>query len=119
MISVLSALLTVAAGTYLILLTVRCLRPGSFDASFVSSAGRTAGIWLLGSAAFSLVCAPDIKKTPLPPNRAGVSSRRTRAYRALTLILAAALIALGVQNGGLRDVLIKAVNICSECIGLG
>ncbi|MFR0735032.1 MAG: CD1871A family CXXC motif-containing protein [Oscillospiraceae bacterium] len=23
------------------------------------------------------------------------------------------------MNGGLRDVLVKAVNICTECIGLG
>ena len=28
-------------------------------------------------------------------------------------------IVLGVMNGGLRDVLVKAVNICTECIGLG
>ena len=34
-------------------------------------------------------------------------------------LLAAALIALGVLNGGLRDVLVKAVRICTECIGLG
>ena len=29
------------------------------------------------------------------------------------------LIVLGVLNGGARDVLAKAVKICSECIGLG
>ena len=34
-------------------------------------------------------------------------------------ILAAALVVLGVGNGGMRDVLIKAINICTECIGLG
>ncbi len=28
-------------------------------------------------------------------------------------------IVLGILNGGMRDVLIKAVNICAECIGLG
>ena len=33
--------------------------------------------------------------------------------------LALVLILLGILNGGLRDVLIKAVNICTECIGLG
>lgn len=32
---------------------------------------------------------------------------------------AAAFIVLGVMNGGLRDVLVKAINICTECIGLG
>lgn len=29
------------------------------------------------------------------------------------------LIVFGVLNGGLRDVLVKAINICTECIGLG
>lgn len=29
------------------------------------------------------------------------------------------LIAAGILNGGMRDVLIKAINICTECIGLG
>jgi hypothetical protein len=33
--------------------------------------------------------------------------------------LAATLIVLGINNGGMRDVLIKAINICTECIGLG
>ncbi len=28
-------------------------------------------------------------------------------------------IVLGILNGGMRDVLIKAINICAECIGLG
>ena len=32
---------------------------------------------------------------------------------------AAVLIVLGIRNGGMRDVLIKAINICTECIGLG
>ena len=39
--------------------------------------------------------------------------------RGLLLGLAAALILEGVRNGGLRDMLIKATNICTECIGLG
>lgn len=29
------------------------------------------------------------------------------------------LILLGIENGGMRDVLVKAINICTECIGLG
>lgn len=35
------------------------------------------------------------------------------------LLTALALIAIGVSNGGMRDVWVKAVNICTECIGLG
>ncbi len=29
------------------------------------------------------------------------------------------LVALGVYNGGMKDVLLKAINICTQCIGLG
>ena len=37
------------------------------------------------------------------------------------LLLAAALVltGLGIANGGVRDVLLKAAAICTECIGLG
>ncbi len=45
--------------------------------------------------------------------------KRERLVRCLLLLAAAGLIALGVLNGGMRDVLIKAINICTECIGLG
>ena len=41
------------------------------------------------------------------------------ALRLTLYLLAAALIVSGVLNGGLRDVLVKAINICTECIGLG
>ena len=51
--------------------------------------------------------APAEKKRMLPPLRIAL-------YAA-----AVVLIALGVANGGLWDVLVKAVNICTECIGLG
>lgn len=42
-----------------------------------------------------------------------------RKLRIFLLLLAAALLAAGVCNGGMRDVWVKAVNICTECIGLG
>lgn len=32
---------------------------------------------------------------------------------------AVVLVVLGIRNGGMRDVLVKAINICTECIGLG
>lgn len=41
------------------------------------------------------------------------------AARAAMFALAVALLALGAANGGMRDVLVKAINICTECIGLG
>lgn len=41
-------------------------------------------------------------------------------YIRIALYVAAiVLIVLGINNGGMRDVLIKAINICTECIGLG
>ena len=49
-----------------------------------------------------------------------VKETRGKALLRLGLIgAAAALIILGVINGGLRDVFVKAINICTECIGLG
>ena len=44
---------------------------------------------------------------------------RLRALRAVLFLLAAGLIAAGALNGSARDVFSKAVQICSECIGLG
>lgn len=41
------------------------------------------------------------------------------ALRVALLAAAVVLIGLGVQNGGMFDVLVKAINICTECIGLG
>lgn len=39
--------------------------------------------------------------------------------RAILFIISAALIVYGILNGSMRDVLYKAITICSECIGLG
>lgn len=48
------------------------------------------------------------------PRKPWLPSVRVALYAA-----AIALVILGVMNGGMRDVLIKAINICTECIGLG
>lgn len=45
--------------------------------------------------------------------------RGITVLRVLLALLAAMLLAAGVMNGGMRDVLVKAINICTECIGLG
>jgi hypothetical protein len=39
--------------------------------------------------------------------------------RLLLLALSAGLILHGILNGSMQDVFVKAVNICTECIGLG
>ena len=44
---------------------------------------------------------------------------RGKALWAALFAGALVLIVLGVLNGGARDVLAKAIKICSECIGLG
>ena len=50
------------------------------------------------------------------PQRPG---RRLRLLRLSLLLLSVLLIAAGVRNGGLEDVLTKASAICMECIGIG
>ena len=53
-----------------------------------------------------------VPEAPAKPSRMGY-------VRIALYAVAAALIVLGINNGGMRDVLIKAINICTECIGLG
>jgi len=90
---------------------------------------KAVGPWLAAAfaagcvaAVYSRVCAERMtallrkqpKAEPVPVGEKSLLPAR--------LILAAAavvLIALGVANGGMRDVLVKAINICTECIGLG
>ena len=40
-------------------------------------------------------------------------------FRTALLVVAFALLIVGIVGGGMADVLSKAVNICTECIGLG
>ena len=48
-----------------------------------------------------------------------VNPRTVTIVRTVFIILAVVFIFMGIANGGARDVLIKAVNICTECVGLG
>ena len=49
----------------------------------------------------------------------GSRKRLVMWVRIIVLAAAAAMIIAGALNGSLRDVLIKAINLCTECIGLG
>ena len=42
-----------------------------------------------------------------------------QAVRIIVLVLAVIFIIAGIFNGSMRDVLYKAIKICTECIGLG
>ena len=55
-------------------------------------------------------------KAPAKPVQKG---SRNRLLRPALYFVAIVFIVLGVMNGGLKDVLVKAINICTECIGLG
>ena len=52
--------------------------------------------------------------TPAPRKNTGIA-----AARAVLLVAALGLLVYGFVSGGTADVLTKAVNICTECIGLG
>jgi len=47
-----------------------------------------------------------------PPKRTGI-------LQAVVIVAALLLILAGVLNGSARDVLYKAITICTECVGLG
>lgn len=60
------------------------------------------------------------RKHPVKPGKiAATSPASPAAARWVCLAVAVALIVLGVINGGHKDVLDKAIKICTECIGLG
>lgn len=48
-----------------------------------------------------------------------IPARTVSITQMVLIVLAVAFIIMGIANGGARDVLIKAVNICTECVGLG
>ena len=74
-------------------------------------------IALLANCVFKLHDGEDEKKTD--GKNDGVPVYGPLWLRYALLGLALVLTVLGILNGGLRDVLVKAVNICTECIGLG
>ncbi len=63
---------------------------------------------------------PDSKKSTendkSPDNN---SNRKITIIRSVILLIGIGLLAYGFFSGGTADVLTKAVNICTECIGLG
>ena len=91
------------------------LRNGAWDPErAMEQMLRRVGPWMaLGFAAAAVLDADSGAKMP------GAPARAVGAARMLLYAAAAAFIVLGAMNGGLRDVLVKAGNLCTECIGLG
>lgn len=44
---------------------------------------------------------------------------KKRGFALLALLLAAALMVVGVTEGQAKEVMMKAVRVCLECIGVG
>ena len=118
------ALCTLAVGALLCFRCLQLYRSGGFSRENVLGLLRGDAPWLLGflgTAVISLLflrapaekTAVDGSMEPMKP------LARQRALRILLYACAILLTLAGVLNGGLRDVLIKAINICTECIGLG
>ena len=53
------------------------------------------------------------------PVRPEADMKHKEMIRAVLVVVAAALIIAGILNGSALDVLVKAIHICTECIGLG
>ncbi len=64
-------------------------------------------------------CAEKPGQVSVKPCMPAAPVKHVGVLRGLVLTAALALILLGILNGSARDVLIKAITICSECIGLG
>ena len=69
--------------------------------------------------AIMLLPAPAAEKKPSGKQTPTLSKNTIFVLRVVLLAAALAMIALGIFNGGVQDVLQKAIKICTECIGLG
>ena len=67
----------------------------------------------IASGAKKASCIDNVK------SESNTSKRIILALRVAVLALSVVFIIDGITNGGFSDVLIKAINICTECIGLG
>ena len=139
-----TALLLTAAAALLIAQAVMIYRAGNAPENWTAAGVRVqpmysraivaerlgaivAPLWAcVAAAAAGLALRAGLGEEPRRPAASGrvsappcVRPRGRTATRAILLAASAVLIIHGVLNGGLWDVLVKAVNICTECIGLG
>ena len=61
----------------------------------------------------------DRPSDPAGPVKPEPGQKHRRIVQAAIVVTAVLLIAAGILNGSAGDVLVKAIHICTECIGLG
>ena len=66
-----------------------------------------------------LLPAPAAERKPSGKHQSELPDYTIFVLRIALLIVAVAMIIAGIFNGGVQDVLQKAIKICTECIGLG
>ena len=84
-------------------------------------------LWLIAVILARVYHEKQSKKRPVParvpaqwlPMKPIREAPKTAVLRRALYAAAVLFIVLGVLNGGLHDVLVKAIHICTECIGLG
>ncbi len=87
-------------------------------ASFYVNASMTREIEYIKEAIARLT-KDGIKVTPEKEAEPLIKSKLTLIARCVIPVVAIVFIILGISNGGMNDVLQKAVRICTECIGMG
>ena len=63
--------------------------------------------------------APAKASSDAPSQETNASAKTMNISRSVIIAVAVVCIVYGFVNGGTIDVLAKAINICTECIGLG
>ena len=127
------SLLWLMIGSTLFLLYA--LNGNNFSVETISSAMAKAAVWLavcmalpFGHAVFAAYYAKKsyikeiqlLKEAGVTPDRSPAATKPSLVWvRWSILCVAVVCILVGYFSGGTEDVLTKAVNICTECVGLG
>ena len=98
----------------------KAAQAASADAESVKAASADAETAKAASADAPAAKAPAAPKAGAALyNTSPETARRRILIRRVLLVAAVIFIVLGVQNGSMKDVLVKAIRICTECVGLG
>jgi hypothetical protein len=143
-----TVILWVLVGITLVPALMWCVNPAHFSIENLSEDIKTAALFILPCAAVSLglltgerllrhasvaretatvkAALVAMKGTAKPTEKANPDKKKWSSdprfvwgVRGAILVVGVVFIVLGVCNGGMADVLGKAIRICTECIGLG